>query len=186
MTDFRKTRHVLRLITIGLACAGQAFALEVPDGAYLLKESSIVYKAEHPLHAFEGKSSAARGKAVCRKGRCEILVAAPVKSFDSQNSNRDAHMMEIVKGAQFPLVSFQAKDLKVGDVAAEGESQFAGVAHALKFPKISVTQEQDKYRIHAEGSFLLGDHKIEVPSLLGVPMNDRIEVVIDSVFERQP
>jgi hypothetical protein len=32
-----------------------------------------------PLHESEGISRAAKGKGVCQAGRCDFLVAAPVK-----------------------------------------------------------------------------------------------------------
>jgi hypothetical protein len=59
---------------------------------WMLQESSITYHISHPLHPTEGVSHAARGKGVCSGGQCEFIIAAPVKSFDSGDSNRDLHM----------------------------------------------------------------------------------------------
>ena len=34
-----------------------------------------------------------------------FLIAVPVKSFDSGDSNRDLHMVQVTKGAEFPMVT---------------------------------------------------------------------------------
>jgi hypothetical protein len=37
------------------------------------------------------------------------LIAVPVKSFDSGDSNRDLHMLQVTRGAQFPLVTVRTR-----------------------------------------------------------------------------
>ena len=56
----------------------------------------------HPMHEVDGTSHAARGKGICHAGQCDFLIAAPVKSFDSGDTNRDLHMLEATRGASFP------------------------------------------------------------------------------------
>jgi hypothetical protein len=63
----------------------------------------------HPLHQAEGVSHAARGKGTCHDGQCDFLIAAPVKSFDSGDSNRDIHMVQATRGAQFPMVTVRTR-----------------------------------------------------------------------------
>jgi hypothetical protein len=46
----------------------------------------------------------AKGKSVCHAGQCDFLIATPVKSVDSGDSNCDLHMIEATRGAQFPMV----------------------------------------------------------------------------------
>src|SRR5579871_4589041 len=79
------------------------------DSQWVLKQSTLTYHVSHPLHQSEGVSHAARGKGVCHDGQCDFLVAAPVKSFDSGDSNRDLHMLQATRGAQYPLVSVRVK-----------------------------------------------------------------------------
>jgi hypothetical protein len=50
----------------------------------------------------DGVSYAARGKGVCHDGQCDFLIAVPVKSFDSGGSNRDIHVVQVTRGAEFP------------------------------------------------------------------------------------
>jgi hypothetical protein len=73
------------------------------DSDWVLEQSTFTYHVSHPLHQVEGVSHAARGKGVCHAGRCDFLIAVPVKSFDSGDSNRDLHMFQVVRGGQFPM-----------------------------------------------------------------------------------
>ena len=57
------------------------------DSLWVLEQSTLTYHVSHPLHQSEGVSKAARGKGVCHAGQCEFLIAVPVKSFDSADSN---------------------------------------------------------------------------------------------------
>src|ERR1039457_3591672 len=68
------------------------------DSQWVLGQSTLTYHVSHPLHQSEGISHAARGKGVCHDGQCDFLIAVPVKSFDSADSNRDLHMIQVEIG----------------------------------------------------------------------------------------
>src|SRR6202451_2113463 len=100
------------------------------DSQWVLKQSTLTYHVSHPLHQSEGVSHAAKGKGVCHAGQCDFLIAVPVKTFDSGDSNRDLHMLQVTRGAQFPLVSVRTQ---LPEAAAESftihadlEIEFAG------------------------------------------------------------
>src|SRR6202042_1611144 len=80
-------------------------SLFAADQQWVLKQSTLTYHVSHPLHQTDGTSHAAKGKGVCHEGQCDFLVAAPVKSFDSGDSNRDLHMIQATRGAEFPVVT---------------------------------------------------------------------------------
>src|ERR1700675_4681432 len=80
-------------------------ALAQADRQWVLEQSTLTYHVSHPLHQTDGVSHAARGKGVCHAGQCDLLIAAPVKSFDSGDSNRDLHTLQVARGGQFPLIS---------------------------------------------------------------------------------
>jgi hypothetical protein len=79
--------------------------LGAADVQWGLQQSTLTYHVSHPLHQINGVSHAARGKGVCHSGQCDFLVAVPVKSFDSGDSDRDLHMIQVARGAQFPMVT---------------------------------------------------------------------------------
>src|ERR1700734_3813649 len=100
------------------------------DSQWILQQSTLTYHVSHPLHQTEGVSHAAKGKGVCHAGQCDFLIAVPVKSFDSGDSNRDLHMIEDVRGAQFPMVvvrtHFPQAATASPTIYADLEVQFAG------------------------------------------------------------
>src|ERR1700692_1371511 len=72
---------------------------------WVLQQSTLTYHVSHPLHQSEGVSREARGKGICHAGQCDFLIAVPVKSFDSGDSNRDLHMIQVTRGGPFPLIT---------------------------------------------------------------------------------
>ena len=83
-----------------LSCALPMWILA--DGQWVLEQSTLTYHVSHPLHEVNGVSHAARGKGVCHGGQCDFLIAVAVKSFDSGDSNRDLHMLQVMRAASFP------------------------------------------------------------------------------------
>src|ERR1019366_6701514 len=83
--------------------------LAAADGQWALEQCTLTYHVSHPLHQSEGVSHAARGKGVCHAGQCDFLIAVPVKSFDSGDSNRDIHMLQVTRGAEFPMVTVRTR-----------------------------------------------------------------------------
>ncbi len=90
------------LIAVVLLALPNLFAA---DSQWVLKQSTLTYHVSHPLHQTDGVSHAARGKAICHAGQCDFLIAVPVKTFDSGDSNRDLHMLQVTRGAEFPMVT---------------------------------------------------------------------------------
>src|SRR5437764_9297517 len=68
-----------------------ALTLTQTPSQWVLDSSTLRYHVSHPLHQVGGVSHAARGKGVCQARRCDFLIAVPIKSFDSGDSNRDLH-----------------------------------------------------------------------------------------------
>src|SRR6202051_3366024 len=104
--------------------------LSQADSQWVLEQSTLTYHVSHPLHQTDGVSHAARGKGVCHAGQCDFLIAVPVKSFDSRDSNRDLHMLQAVHGAQFPMVTVRIglpeAALASATILCDLEIQFAG------------------------------------------------------------
>ena len=112
---------------------------------WTLSESTLTYHVSHPLHEVEGIAHEARGKGVCQAGQCDFLIAVPVKSFNSGDSNRDLHMLQVTRGAQFPMVMVRTQlpesELSSGTIHADLEVQFAGqTAHYQRIPFQAVIQ----------------------------------------------
>lgn len=164
-------------------------ALCQTDINWVLEQSTLTYSVTHPLHHVEGSSHAARGKGVCQAGQCDFLVAVPVKSFDSGDSNRDLHMLQATRGAQFPMIIVRTQFAETATTSptihADLEVQFAGqTAHYKGVPFQLVTQG-DEVRITGTIPATCSDFKITPPSFLTVPIKNEIPVHADTRWRRK-
>ena len=153
------------------------------DSQWALEQSTLTYHVSHPLHQIDGVSHAARGKGVCHAGQCDLLIAVPVKSFDSGDSNRDLHTLQVARGGQFPMVTVRARlpedASRSATIYADMEVQFAGqTAKYNQVPFQQVTQGNET-RISGTIPALLTDFKIEPPSLLTIPTKNEIPVRVE-------
>lgn len=182
-----------KLLLLGaLLCAPAMFAQAVSGASntnWVLEQSTLSYHMSHPVHEVDGVSHAAKGKGVCQAGQCDFLIAAPVKSFDTGDSNRDLHMMEVTKGAQFPMVvvrtHFPEAETGSPTVYADLDVQFAGqTAHYTHVPFQRVTEGRE---VHITGTVpsTCSDFKIDRPTFLTVPIKNEIPVKVDMMWQQQ-
>lgn len=176
-----------RFLLALLLSALPAFA--ATDTQWVLAESTLTYHVSHPLHQTEGVSHAAKGKGVCHAGQCEFLTAVPVKSFDSGDSNRDLHMLQVTRGGQFPMVVVRTRLPESADASttihADLEVQFAG--QTVKYSQVSFRQvtQGDEIRISGTIPATLSDFKIDPPSLLALPVKNEIPVRVEMTWQKQ-
>ncbi len=166
-----------------------ASTLFAADQQWVLKQSTITYHVSHPLHQTDGTSHTARGKGICHDGQCDFLIAVPVKTFDSGDSNRDLHMIQVTRGAEFPMVTVRThlpeSVASSSTIKADLEIQFAGqTAHFQQVPLQVTTEGADK---HIVGTIpaTLSDFKIEPPSLLTMPVKNEIPIHVDMTWGLQ-
>jgi len=159
------------------------------DSQWVLGESMLTYHVSHPLHQVDGVSHAARGKGICHAGRCDFLIAAPVKSFDSGDSNRDLHTLQVARGGQFPLVSVRTQlpeDASASAVIhADLEIQFAGQTAKYQQIPFEKATKGDEIRISGTIPTKLSDFKIDPPSLLALPVKNEIPVRVEMSWRRE-
>ena len=159
------------------------------DSQWILQNSTLTYHMSHPLHSAEGVSHAARGKGVCHAGECNFLIAVPVKSFDSGDSNRDLHMVQATRGAQNPMVTVRTRlpenAAESGTINADLEIEFAGQTAHYKQVAFQLTKQGNDTRITGTIPATLTDFKIDPPTLLTVPMKNDIPVKVDMTWRSQ-
>src|ERR1700690_2489564 len=157
-----------------------------PDSQWVLEQSTVTYHVSHPLHQSEGVSHAARGKGVCHAGQCDFLIAVAVKSFDSGDSNRDLHMLQVTRGAQFPMVTVRARLPEAASTSAtidaDLEIQFAGQTAQYKQIPLQLVTQGNETRISGTIPVTLTDFKIEPPTLLTMPVKNEIPVHVDMTW----
>jgi hypothetical protein len=159
------------------------------DHTWVLKESTLTYHVSHPLHQTDGVSHAARGKGVCHEGQCDFLIAVPVKSFDSGDTNRDLHMIQVTHGAEFPMVTVRTRlpESVAGSssIKADLEIQFAGQTAHFQQVALEVTTQGNDKKISGTIPATLVDFKIDPPSLLTMPVKNEIPIKVEMTWSPQ-
>jgi len=173
-------------------CVFLLFALPcwaASDSQWVLQQSTLTYHVSHPLHQTEGVSHAARGKGVCHDGMCDFLIAVPVKSFDSGDSNRDLHMLQVTRGAEFPMVTVRTKLPQSAEgsaiLHADLEIQFAGQTVQYKQVPLQLTWEGNEAKVSGTIPATLADFKIDPPSLLTLPVKNELPIRIEMNWKQQ-
>ncbi len=159
------------------------------EAQWALTQSALTYHISHPLHESQGVSHAARGKGVCQAGECSFLIAAPVKSFESGDTNRDLHMQQVARGAEFPLVTVRTRvaesALTGGSIRADLEIQFAGQTVEYKQVVFEMKMSGTEARITGTIPGKLSDFKIDPPSLLAIAVKNEMPVKVEMTWRRQ-
>ena len=159
------------------------------DSQWVLEQSTLAYHISHTLHQTEGVSHAARGKGVCHAGQCDFLIAVPVKSFDSRDSNRDLHMLQATRGAQFPIVSVRTRLPETasasGTIHADLEIEFAGQTAQYKQVAFQVVTQGSQLQISGTIPATLSDFKIDPPSLLAIPVKNEMPIRVEMTWRPQ-
>ncbi len=178
-----------RILTAILLLPSLRPALAQADRQWVLEQSTLTYHVSHPLHQTDGVSHAARGKGTCHAGQCDFLIAVPVKSFDSKDSNRDLHMLQVTRGAQFPIVTVRTQLPETASSSAsirvDLEVQFAGQTVQYKQVPFQVATQGNQIRITGTIPATISDFRIDPPSLLAVAVKNEIPVHVDMTWRPQ-
>lgn len=171
------------LLVALLAAPAMLFA----DSQWVLDQSTLSYHVSHPLHQVDGVSHAARGKGVCHAGQCDFLVAVPLKTFDSGDTNRDLHMLQVTRGGEFPLVTVHLhlpeSALSSSTIEADLEIQFAG--QTVQYKQVALQRMTQGKEQHITGTIpaTVSDFKIDPPSLLTFPIKNEIPIKVDMIWK---
>lgn len=178
---------MFRKLLLGL-CLLYLPALAWADSQWVLDRGTITYHVSHPLHQFDGVSHAVKGKGICHNGECSFLIAVPVSSFESGDSNRDLHMLQVTRGAQFPIVTVRTRMPESATTSAtvnlDLEVQFAGQTFEYKQISFERSVQGSETRITGTIPAKLTDFKIDPPTLLTMPIKNEIPVRIDLTWHR--
>jgi hypothetical protein len=128
-------------------------------------------------------------KGVFHAGQCEFLIAVPVKSFDSGDSNRDLHMLQVTRGGEFPMVIVRTilpEDASVSaTIHADLEIQFAGQTARYKQVAFEQAKQGDDTKISGTILTTLTDFKIDPPSLLAIAVKNEIPIRVEMTWHKE-
>jgi polyisoprenoid-binding protein YceI len=151
------------------------------------EESFVTYRIVHPLHEIEATSKDIQYFLEADPSTKEIKrVAAQVDvtTFDSGNSNRDSHAMEVIDAITYPEVTFTSASIpQAGDsVHVTGKLTFHGVTKEVVIAAL-LKWSENKLVVQGGFSVSLTGFNIERPSLLLIPVEDTLRFFVVAVFE---
>ncbi len=181
-----------RRAAISFAClllAGTLLRAQ-PRPVDLVKDgSTITYHMSHPLHEFDAVSKDATYQVSLDPQAKELKSVAAqvdVTTFDSGNSNRDSHAMEVIDAISYPQVTFTSTSIRQsGDSAwVSGKLTFHGVTQDIVIPT-ALTWSQNRLDVRGAFQITQTEFKIERPSLLMIPVADEITFNVVTAFRWQ-
>jgi polyisoprenoid-binding protein YceI len=150
------------------------------------KLSTISYSMHHPLHSWTGVSKDITSIIVTDENRIQVnnvAVVVKISSFDSQNANRDSHLMEVTEALKYPTVSFTSNSIKQegNKLIVSGTLIFHGVSQLISF---DAEKKINNNKAEITGGFTVNmtQFNIDPPSLLGIATDDDIEVTFKTIY----
>jgi polyisoprenoid-binding protein YceI len=179
--SFRATLLFLLLLFAVAAGVGQSKAVEA-----IKDESTIAYQINHTLHHIEATSKDGWFRVELDPAKHEIksvTAQVDVMTFDSGNSNRDSHAMEVVESIKYPDVTFASTSVtQNGDsLSVAGRLTFHGVTNDIMM-KGAATWSQNKVEVQGSFEVSITAFKIERPSLLMIPVDDALKFTLRAGF----
>lgn len=149
-------------------------------------ESSMTYRMVHPLHKIEATSKDVvydlEADPVTKEFK-RVSGSVDVTTFDSGNSNRDSHAMEVIDAIDYPEARFDGTGFtRKGDsLYIAGKVTLHGVTRDIVAGAVTHWTEG---KLEVDGSFVLSleAFKIERPSLLMIPVEDTLSFSFVAVF----
>ena len=186
------TNPAKRILIAAAFLAVSAFApsaLAQADSQWVLGASTLTYHISHALKQVDGVSHASKGKGVCHAGQCDFLIAVPVKTFDSGDSNRDLHMLQVTRGGEFPMVTVRTRLPETASdsatIHADLDVEFAGHTATYKQVAFEQVKQGNETRITGTIPATLADFKIDPPTLLTMAVKNEIPVRVDMTWRKE-
>jgi len=161
--------------TFPLFCFGQNIQWKVDTN-----KSSITYKGNHVLHSWEGINNKVYGLGVPDselESLDKLAILIYVRDFDSNNSGRDAHALEILDAIKFPEIKFYSDKIKITNSKAYLYGSFD--FHGIKINKeLKADLKSKETTLELNGNFNIkpSDFKIKLPSFLSIKIDDLLKI----------
>jgi polyisoprenoid-binding protein YceI len=175
---------MLHLLLIGLLFLATP-SRDTKKVSALKGDSRLMYSLSHPLHKIEASTK----EFICEvevndaKEIQSVKVSTDVMTFDSGNSNRDSHAMEVIDAFTYPEVSFvsDAVTTQSNELSVSGKLTFHGVTKPISF---SAKAQSQNGRTTVEGKMTvkLEDFKVERPKLALIPTDEFLYISFVVVF----
>ena len=151
------------------------------------EQSYISYEGKHILHEWSGKSKNVKGILIMENNQpVKTAIISAIKDFDSGNSSRDSHAMEILETLLFPDVSFFGDAFIIKDeiFTVNGKIKFHSIEKNID---ASGSWKKTNERIILKGGFSVkpSDFDIKLPEFMLVKMENNLEIEYELIFQQE-
>ena len=148
--------------------------------------SEIIYSGKHFLHAWSGKNKKINGLLFIDQASNEvnkIAVLLYVNDFNSGNSNRDSHSLEVLNALKFPEIRFYSENI-ISDndsITFKGNLEFHGKT-VSKDILTAVNRKDNKIQLEGNFKISLNEFGIKAPSFMLAEIEDLIDLSFSLEF----
>lgn len=149
--------------------------------------SSIIYFMSHPMHDWDATAKTFKTVITYDDASRQInsvASVAKVQSFDSGNSNRDSHAIEVLDALRNPNITFVSNDIKQdgNNVTIDGKLTFHGVT---KPATLNAVRKDAKSTMTIIGTMNINmtDYGVEPPGLMGISAKENIRIDYTMTFK---
>ena len=152
------------------------------------------YILVHKFHEVAGTSTQVQARVQWEGDQVKLQARALVTSFSSEDSNRDAHMQEVMEVDRFPFVTVRGIVAGLApptgaakvSVTLKAEIELHGQLVAKELPLTLAFTDPNHVTVEFDFVESLEAHGIERPSLLFVKVDDALRVRGSASLERKP
>lgn len=184
-------RLIVLAVVALLALPGTALAVEVAATT-----TEVTFHISHPgkeydAHLLPGGATIIGSFDPNDLGKTGFDVTIRVAKFNSDNTRRDSHMMEVLEGLIFPTITWKVARLegasgpiKPGDFTAyaSGPLSVHGITKPLDVPVAVNIASDGTVTVTTSFSVSLESYEIERPELLFIPIEDEVPIKVKVVF----
>jgi polyisoprenoid-binding protein YceI len=179
----KKYLSIIAAVCVNSLVTGAAFAGQ----PQLIKEqSSVSYHMVHVLHKVDATSSDVQYEVTLDSANHvkSVLAQVDVTTFNSGNSNRDSHAMEVIDAITYPSAGYQSSSVtqKGDSLFVAGKLTFHGVTHDIGMNGTAVWAA-DTLKVQGRFPVSLTQFQIERPAFLMVPVQDTVWFDVNAVFK---
>ena len=114
-----------------------------------------------------------------------IAIAAKVVDFDSGNSGRDSHSLEVLEALKFPNIKFYSDKVSSegNAIIFEGEIEFHGEKKPIKV-LASVQESDENIKIDGKFQIIPTEFSVTLPSFMLIEMEDYLNISFSLQFDK--
>ncbi len=167
------------------------------------RENMVKFLSDAPIEDFEGVTSRIDGyvlwddealdTTVGKTGSSEFYFEVPLETLDTGIGLRNRHMRDnYLETKEYPYATYQGTitsvvvgDSSAYDIALEGVFKVHGIEKTRQI-KAHVDPAGDGFRVRCDFDVLLSDHNIDIPKLMFMKIDERMELTLDFYLRKAP